>query len=73
MSSCFVCNGSIYYYSHKEDGKLMCSAMCHARYVNWRDNEQLSIPFPKKEEAIDEEGDACRCAKCRDPTSAATA
>lgn len=65
MNRCFVCAGSIKTYSHKEDGKIFCSAFCSSRYRQWRDNEQLSLPFPKSEvPKSDEEADICRCVKC---------
>lgn len=66
MNRCFVCAGSIKTYSHKADGKIMCSAFCYSRYILWRDNEQLSLPFPKLE-VKDEELDRCSCNRCRDP------
>lgn len=64
---CYVCAGSIKTYSHKVDGKLVCSAFCYSRYTHWRDNEQLSLPFPKPVAVTaikDEEADICRCVRC---------
>jgi hypothetical protein len=68
MNRCYVCNGSIKTYSHKEDGKLFCSSMCVHRYKHWRDNEQLSLPLATAiKEVVDGEDDACKCHRCRDP------